>query len=72
VTPRQEKEHAALVDAAAQAERRNYAVGMAAVVRNLTSADKPTPVEIAEQRAAETEWQEASKALANYEARRPQ
>jgi hypothetical protein len=50
VTPRQKKEHAALVDA----------------------ADKPTPVEIAEQRAAETEWLEASKALANYEARRPQ
>jgi len=72
MTPQQEKEHAALVDAAAQAERRNYAVGMAAAVRSLTSADKPTPVEIAEQRAAESKWQEASRALANYEARRLQ
>jgi hypothetical protein len=72
MTPQQEKEHAALVDAAAQAERRNYAVGMAAVVRSLTSADKPTPAEIAEQRAAETELQEARRALANYEACRLQ
>jgi hypothetical protein len=70
MTPQQEKEHTALVDAAAEAERRNYAVGMAAAFKSLTSAQKPTPAEIAEQSAAETEWREASRALADYEARR--
>jgi hypothetical protein len=72
MTPQQEKEHAALVDAAADAERRNYAVGMAAAFKSLTSAQKPTPAEIAEQRAAQTEWQTAGTALADYEARRQQ
>jgi hypothetical protein len=72
MTPQQEKEHAALVEAAADAERRNYAVSMAAAFKSLTCAQKPTPAEIADQRAAQTEWQEASTALANYEARRLQ
>jgi len=72
MTPQQEKEHAALVDAAADAERRNYAVGMAAAFKSLTSAQKPTPAELAEQKAAQTEWQQASTALADYEARRLQ
>jgi len=72
MTPQQEQEHAALVDAAADAERRNYAIGMAAAFKTLTSAQKPTPAEIAEQAAAETEWQRARTALANYEARRLQ
>jgi hypothetical protein len=72
MTPQQEKEHAALVDAAADAERRNYAVGMAAAFKSLTSAQKPTPAELAEQRAAQTEWQQARTALAAYEARRLQ
>jgi hypothetical protein len=72
VTPQKEAEHIALVDAAVDAERRNYAVGMAAAFRSLTSAQKPTPAEIAEQAAAETEWQRARTALANYEARRLQ
>ena len=61
-----------MVDAAADAERRNYAVGMAAAFKSLTSAQKPTPAEIAEQRAAQTEWQQAHTALADYEARRLQ
>jgi hypothetical protein len=69
MTPQQQEEHTALVEAVADAERRNYAVGMAAAVKSLTSAEKATPVEIAEQRAVETEWQQASKALADYEAR---
>jgi hypothetical protein len=72
MTPQQEKEHTALVDAAADAERRNYAVGMAAAIKSLTSAQKPTPAEIAEQTGAEADWQKASKALADYEARRLQ
>ena len=72
MTPQQEKEHAALVDAAADAERRNYAVGMAAAFKSLTSAQKPTPAELAEQKAAQTEWQQACTALADYEARRLQ
>jgi len=72
MTPQHEKEHAALVDAAADAERRNYAVGMAAAFKSLTSAQKPTPAELAEQRAAQTEWQQARTALAAYEARRLQ
>jgi hypothetical protein len=69
MTPQQEEEHTALVDAAADAERRNYAVGMAAAFKSLTSVQKPTPAEIAEQAAAETEWRKASMALADYEAR---
>jgi hypothetical protein len=69
MTSQQEKEHTALVDAAAGAESRNYAIGMAAAVRSLTSAQKPTPAEIAEQAAAEAEWRTASTALADYEAR---
>jgi hypothetical protein len=67
MTPQQEKEHTALIDAAADAERRNYAVGMAAAIKSLTSALKPTPAEIAEQRTAEAEWRTASKALTDYE-----
>ena len=69
MTPQQEIERTALVDAAADAERRNYAVGMAAAIKSLTSAEKPTPAEIAEQRTVETEWRTATKALAEYEAR---
>ena len=72
MTPQQEKEHTALVDAEADAERRNYAVGMAAAIKSLTCAQKPTPAEIAEQTTAETEWRAASRALADYEARRLQ
>jgi hypothetical protein len=72
MTIQQEKEHAALVDAALDAERRNYAIGMAAAFKSLTSAHKPTPAEIAEQTAAEAEWRKASTALADYEAHRRQ
>jgi hypothetical protein len=67
MTP-QQQEHAVLVDAAADAERRNYAVGMAAAFKSLTCAQKPTSAEIDEQKAAETEWRRASAALADYEA----
>jgi hypothetical protein len=72
MTVQQEKEHSALVDAAAEAERRNYAIGMAAAFKSLTSAQKPTLAEIAEQTRAEAEWRRASTALADYEARRLQ
>jgi hypothetical protein len=72
MTPQQEKEHIALIDAAADAERHNYAIGMAAAIKSVTSAQKPTPAEIAEQRTAATEWRAASKALADHEARRRQ
>jgi hypothetical protein len=70
MTPQQEKEqHAALADAAAAAERRHYAVGMAAAFKSLTSVEKPSAVELAELKAAESGWHTASKALADYEAR---
>jgi hypothetical protein len=68
----QQEEERVLVEAVACAERRSYAVNMAAVVKSLTSAEKPTLAEIAEQRGAEAEWQKASKALADYEDRRLQ
>jgi hypothetical protein len=70
MTPQQEKEqHAVLADAAAVAERHNYALGMAAAVKSLTSVEKPSAAELADLKAAEAEWKTASKALAEYEAR---
>ena len=72
MTPHQEKdEHAALSDAATVTERHLYALGMAAAVRSLTSVEKPGAAEVAELKAAETEWQTARKALTDYEARHP-
>ncbi len=68
MTRQQEQELAALVDAAGDAERRHYAVGMAAAIKSLTSAHKSTPAEIADLKAAETEWKTASKALTDYQA----
>ena len=69
MTSQQEKDqHAVLADAAAVAERHNYALGMAAAVRSLTSVEKPSAAELAELKAADAEWKIASKALADYEA----
>ena len=72
MTAQQAKEHAVLVHAALDAELRNYAIGMAAAFKSLTSSYKPTPAEIAEQRTAEAEWRKASTALADFEAQRRQ
>ncbi len=65
----QEQEERALVDAAACAERRSYAVSMAAVVKSLTSAHPATADEIAVVTAAEAESRAAIKALEEYQRR---
>ncbi|CAN5274624.1 hypothetical protein BH10PSE6_BH10PSE6_19500 [soil metagenome] len=68
MSPEQEEEHA-LVDAAACAERRRYAVSMAAVVKSLTSAEAATAGEIAEATSAEAAARTAIKALEDYRSR---
>jgi hypothetical protein len=65
----QEQEERALVDAAACAERRSYAVSMAAVVKSLTSAQPATVEEIAEVAAAEASARAAIEALEDYQRR---
>jgi hypothetical protein len=65
----QEQDERALVDAAACAERRSYAVSMAAVVKSLTSAQPATVEEIAEVTAAEADSRAAIKALEDYQRR---
>jgi hypothetical protein len=69
MSPEQQKEERALVDAAACAERRSYAVSMAAVVKSLTSAVPVTAEETAEVKAAEAESRAAIRALEDYQLR---
>lgn len=64
-----EQEEKMLFDAAARAERRNYAVSMAAVVKSLTSADPATAHDIAEVKSAEAESRAAIKALEEFQYR---
>ena len=66
MSPKEQQEKM-LVDAAARAERRSYAVSMAAVVKSLTSADPATANEIAEVRSAEAESRAAIKALEDFQ-----
>jgi len=61
-----QEEERALADAAACAERRSYALSMAAVVKSLTSADPATAKEVADVTAAEAESRAAIKALQDY------
>lgn len=65
----QEQEERALVDAVASAERRSYAVSMAAVVKSLTSAQPATSDEIAVAATADAESRAAIKALEEYRRR---
>jgi hypothetical protein len=58
-----EQQERALANAAACAERRSYALSMAAVVKSLTSAEPATDLETAAVKAAEAESREAIKAL---------
>lgn len=67
MSPKEKEEEKILVDAAARAERRNYAVSMAAVVKSLTSADPATASDIAEVKAAEAESKAAIKALEDFQ-----
>lgn len=69
MSSKQEQEERVLVDAAACAERRSYAISMAAAVKSLTSAAPATALEIADVKAAEVESQAAIKALADYQRR---
>jgi hypothetical protein len=62
----QEEEERALADAAACAERRSYAISMAAAVKSLTSADPATALEIADMKAAEADSRAAIMALEAY------
>jgi hypothetical protein len=63
----QQQEERALVDAAACAERRSYALAMAAVVKSLTSPEPATAQERADVQAAETDARAAIKALEDYQ-----
>ncbi len=63
----EQQEEQALVDAAACAERRSYAVSMAAAVKSLTSAAPATVDEIAEIQAAEAESQAALRTLEDFQ-----
>lgn len=65
----QEQDERALIDAAACAERRRYAVSMAAVVKSLTSAQPATADEIAVMTSAEAEARAAIEALEDYQRR---
>lgn len=67
MSPEERQEEQVLVDAAASAERRSYAVSMAAVVKSLTSAEPATAREIAEVKLAETESRAAIKALEDFQ-----
>ena len=64
-----QQEERALADAAVCAERRSYALSMAAVVKSLTSPDPATALELADLQAAEAETQAAIKALEDYQHR---
>jgi hypothetical protein len=67
MSPEEQQEEQLLIDAAASAERRSYAVSMAAVVKSLTSAEPATAHEIAEVKLAETECRAAIKALEDFQ-----
>jgi len=67
MSPEEQQEEQVLVDAAAHAERRSYAVSMAAVVKSLTSAEPATADEIAEVKSAEAASQAAIKALEDFQ-----
>ena len=69
MSPEEQQEEQALVDAAARAERRSYAVSMAAVVKSLTSAEPATADEIAEVKSAEADSRAAIKALEDFQHR---
>lgn len=64
-----QQEERALADAAVCAERRSYALSMAAVVKSLTSPEPATALELADLQAAETETRAAIKALEDYQHR---
>jgi len=66
----QQQEERALANAAVCAERRSYAISMAAVVKSLTSAEPATAQELADVQAAEAEVREAIKALEDFQRRR--
>ena len=67
MSPEEQQEEQVLVDAAAHAERRSYAVSMASVVKSLTSAEPATADEIAEVKLAEAASQAAIKALEDFQ-----
>ena len=67
MSPEEQQEEQVLVDAAASAERRSYAVSMAAVVKSLTSADPATAEELAGVKLAEAESRAAIKALEDFQ-----
>jgi hypothetical protein len=67
MSPKEQQEEQVLVDAAASAERRSYAVSMAAVVKSLTSAEPATAEELAELKSAETASRAAIKALEDFQ-----
>ena len=64
--PCERQEERALQDAAERAERHSYAIGMAAVVKSLTSTEPATAEEIAAVKAAEAGSRAAIKALEDY------
>jgi hypothetical protein len=66
MSPKEQQEEQCLADAAARAERRSYAVSMAAVVKSLTCAEPATAQEIAEVKSAESESRAAIKALEDF------
>jgi hypothetical protein len=63
----EQQEERALAEAAVCAERRSYALSMAAVVKSLTSAEPATAQELADVKAAEAESRAAIKALEDYQ-----
>jgi hypothetical protein len=65
----EEQEEKMLVDAAASAERRSYAVSMAAVVKSLTCAEPATAEDLAVVKLAEAESRAAVKALEDFQHR---
>jgi hypothetical protein len=67
MSPFEQQEERALADAAERAERHNYAIGMAAVVKSLTSAEPASAEEIAALKAAEAGSRAAIKALEDYQ-----
>lgn len=64
-----QQEERALADAAVCAERRSYALSMAAVVKSLTSPEPATALELADLQAAEADTRAAIKALEAYQHR---
>ena len=67
MSPFEQQEERALVDAAADAERHSDATSMAAVVKSLTCAVPATALEIATVKAAEADSRAAIKALEDYQ-----